>query len=319
MEQIEEATIQIDKKTTTGSRLALILIDNALELSIWEKINSKYSIDNEDYEEVISGKFRAQLLKDYEYFNNKTNFLVSEGMITQKEKEIYDTCHFFRNEVYHQNIIRELIINDLAKIYLKACCNVIVKLFDSSFYIFDYMKPVPEILTKYEIVNSYGILKDDKIDKAVNTFFNTRVCSPLQFSQTLALDINKRIEKVREDINYVEHYIEPASTNIEPASTNIEQASTNIEPASTNIEPASTTPLTFEKEKSSLESFSRRANQLKRKNDTSNALTRYYNIDKDLIPIEFSTNFISDMLSREMEFRYEQYRDERYLEMNDLQ
>ncbi|WP_410509260.1 hypothetical protein RSJ42_03130 [Methanosarcina hadiensis] len=287
MEQIEEATIQIDKKTTTGSRLALILIDNALELSIWEKINSKYSIDNEDYEEIISGKFRAQLLKDYEYFNNKTNFLVSEGMITQKEKDVYDKCHFFRNEVYHQNIIRELIINDLAKIYLKACCNVILKLFDSSFYMFNYTKPVPEILTKYEIINSHGILKDGKIDEAVNTFFNTRVCSPLQFSQTLALDINKRIEKVRDDIDY--------------------------------IESASTTPGTFEKEKRSLESFSRRSNQLERKNDISNALTRYYDIDKGLISIEFSTNFISGMLSREMELRYDQYRDDRYLEMNDLQ
>jgi hypothetical protein len=34
VKQIEEATFQIDKNTATGSRLALILIDNALELTM---------------------------------------------------------------------------------------------------------------------------------------------------------------------------------------------------------------------------------------------------------------------------------------------
>lgn len=286
MEQIEEATVQIDKNTTTGSRLALILIDNALELSIWEKITYKHSIDDEDYEEIVSGKFMGKLTKNYKSFHDKTNFLVSESIITQKEKTVFDICHKFRNEAYHQNIIRELIINDLAKIYLEACCNVIFKLFDSSFYMINSMKPVPELLTKYKILNSNGIFQEDKIEEAVGAFLNNRVCTPSQFFQTLESDIHKRIEKVRDDIDY--------------------------------IESVSTTRGNLKNEQLKLDSFSHRAYKLGCKNDISNALTRYCSIDNDLIAIELSMNFISGMLSRDMDLRFDQYREDRYLETHDF-
>jgi hypothetical protein len=278
MEQIEEATVQIDKKTTTGSRLALILVDNALELSMWDKIN-RYFIDNGNYEDY------KNFLKKYEHFTNKTNFLVKESIITAKEKNVYDKCHSFRNEVYHQNIIRESIINDLAKIYLEACCNMIPKLF-GPFYIIGHTKPAPKTLIKYGIIKDEipSPIQPNKISETVSTFSNARVCNPIQFSQILALDINNRIEKVCDAINY--------------------------------IKSASLAPENFGTEQNLLKSCLRRANKLKNKNDTSNALDCYYNIDKDLISIEFSTFFIADMLSRETESRLEQYREDQYLEIN---
>lgn len=261
IEQIEEATVQIDKHTTTGSRLALILIDNAIEVSMWEKINIERS--TEDHEAIINRNYKDK----YKEFKDKTNFLVSNSIITHEEKEIFDICHSFRNEAYHQNIIRDSIINDLAKIYLEACCKVIFDLVLHLPHINIHRRgPEPRILIKYGIENSPFWLGHEKIDEIVSIFLQDRLCDSHHFSQTLASDINKRINKVRQNIDYIESF-DCASTGF------------------------------TETEKRDLDSFSSRADKLSYAPNVSNALTRYWNIDKELIKIEYRMDFLSDIVS----------------------
>lgn len=281
MEQIEEATVQIDKNTITGSRLALILIDNALELSMWENINSEYSF--EDYEAISNQTFKEK----YPEFKDKTNFLVLNSIIKQGTKDVFDTCHHFRNEVYHKNITKESIINDLAKIYLEKCCKVIFKLFDYSFYSISITEPVPKILTKYGIISTSewtgcDIIHDlsEKVDEVVDLFLNGRVCSCRQFSQVLALDISTRTEKVLGNIEYVESF--------------------------------SASRGNFLQEQRDLESFLRRANKLENANNVSNALVRYYNIDDKLTPIELFMDFLSGVAAYHEDMQFQQYREEQH-------
>lgn len=261
IEQIEEATVQIDKHTTTGSRLALILIDNAIEVSMWEKINSERSI--EDREATLSRTFKDK----YKEFKDQTNFLVSKCIITPEAKEILDICHRFRNEAYHQNIVRERIINDLAKIYLEACCKVIFELvLDLPHVNIRRRTTKPEILDKYGIENYPFWLGREKIDEIVSIFLKDRLREPHHFSQTLALDINERINKVRHNIDYIESF-DCASTGF------------------------------TEIEKHALESLSCRVNKLSCAPNVSNALKRYWHIDKELIQIEYRMDFLSDIMS----------------------
>jgi uncharacterized protein YutE (UPF0331/DUF86 family) len=285
MEQIKEATVQIDKNTTTGSRLALILIDNALEISMWEKINNEYS--PEDYEAIINKTFKEK----YPDFKDKTNFLVSDSIIEQGTKDIFDTCHHFRNEVYHKNITKESIINDLAKIYLEECCKVIFKLLDCSFYSISTQEPVPKILIEYGIISTsewigYDIIHDlaGKINEVVNSFLNGRVCCCRSFSQTLASDIIKRTEKVRDDIDYIKSF----------------SGSSGI----------------YKDEQRNHNSFLDRAEKVKNANNISNALVRYSKIDDELTPIELFMDYWSGVAAYHVDLQLQQYREEQY-EKND--
>lgn len=251
MEQIEEATFQIDKSTATGSRLALILIDNALELTMWQTIKEMCSY--RDPREKIKN------MKMYDNFCKKTQFLVSNGIITAKTKNIFDECHKHRNEVYHQNINKESIINDLAKIYLEACCKVIFTVFDNSFCTIKHMRPVPDILIRYKIVKNDRWAGLDVLNDKFTNPLNERVCSQRQLFQTLASDINNRIDKVRSDFGC--------------------------------IDIVSTSTGNYEKEKVALNALSLRASKIKSRKDIPNALANYHSIDKDLIQIELSTEF----------------------------
>jgi hypothetical protein len=218
-------------------------------------------------------------MKNYDDFPKKTQFLFSNSIITDKTKNVFDHCHRHRNEVYHQNIIKESIINDLAKIYLEACCKVIFEVFSSFCNIYK-INPVPDILIKYGIVKNHPWAGYDIFtDQITNVFLNGRVCSPHQFIQTLALDINNRIAKVRSDIDYID----------------------------------SVTTLTedCEKEMLKLATFSRRANRLSSKKDLSNALESYRSIDDALIQIELSTEFWVYCVSTDEDLQFELSRDER--------
>lgn len=261
IEQIEEATVQIDKHTTTGSRLALILMDNAIEVSMWEIINSERSI--EDYEAIMNRTFKDK----YEEFKDKTNFLVSNCIITPETKEILDVCHRFRNEAYHQNIVRERIINDLAKIYFETCCKVIFELVLHLPHVNIRCRTFKsDILTKYGIENCPFWLGYGKIDEIVSIFLKDRLCEPHHFYQTLALDINERINTVHRNIDYIESF-DCASTGF------------------------------TEIEKHALESFSRRVIKLSCAPNVSKALTRYRRIDEELIKIEYRMDFLADIVS----------------------
>lgn len=55
VEQIEEATIQLDKQTVTGSRLALILIDNVIEILMYNLTKDELSLD--DQVAIIDGTY----------------------------------------------------------------------------------------------------------------------------------------------------------------------------------------------------------------------------------------------------------------------
>jgi hypothetical protein len=104
IEQIEEAAVQIDKQTINGSRLALILIDNVIEILMYDLTRAELSL--EDHEAIIKGTFNDK----YYDFDVKIQFLVDDEKISKNQKVILNFCHIFRNEAYHLNKLRGGII-----------------------------------------------------------------------------------------------------------------------------------------------------------------------------------------------------------------
>jgi hypothetical protein len=78
IEQLEEASHQLGKRTPTGARLALLLLDNLTELFMYKKVRLIFAQDSQ-FEPSLPPKHPiSKREKILEHFNEKVNFLVSE-------------------------------------------------------------------------------------------------------------------------------------------------------------------------------------------------------------------------------------------------
>jgi hypothetical protein len=105
IEQLEEASHQLSKRTPTGARLALLLLDNLAELFMYKKVRLIFVHDSQ-FEPSLTPKYPiGKREKILEHFNEKVNFLVSETKdIEQDEGEVIkiaslgdviEFCHLF--------------------------------------------------------------------------------------------------------------------------------------------------------------------------------------------------------------------------------
>ncbi|MDP3012953.1 MAG: hypothetical protein Q8M92_01835, partial [Candidatus Subteraquimicrobiales bacterium] len=186
IEQIEEAAVQIDKQTITGSRLALILIDNVIEILMYDLTKAELSL--EDYEAIIKDTFNDK----YYDFEAKTKFLVKDEKISENQKEIINFCHNFRNESYHLNKLRNGIISQVVKLYFQICCEITPKFFG---YISSEMES-NSIFSKYEISGFNGLFSRGKLEQLMKKFHAGREYNKKNFSNLLALDIEVRVTRV---------------------------------------------------------------------------------------------------------------------------
>lgn len=249
IEQLDEATIQIDKQTIIGSRLALILLDNAIEITMYDFIKNELLdefdiFSTDDLDSVKPDKL-------YPEFKDKTKYLASNEIISYNEKNLIDKCHHYRNEVYHTSISRDSIINQIAKIYLQNCGAIMPKLFDAR-WIIDY--EVYPIFHKYLGESKITKLSKDKMEDIMSIMCNSRTCTQEEFSKTLFIDIMNRVQTLNDNLEYI-------NTN-------------HKMPESLNY--------VFDK----INSFTKRAEKLEKVSSASNAIARYFKLDKDLMPIE---------------------------------
>lgn len=361
IEQIEEAANQLDKQTVTGSRLALILIDNLIEILMynctkdeltlddqiaiiygtylfrWDEIpgsdnsrfieflNKKYNIDwakienikktddkntisvsteknslslklnneqkrvNLEIDDCRTAKFisRAQngniivceTFKDkYPEFKNKTQFLLSYEIISPDQKIIMDICHKFRNEAYHANKLRDRIIDQIAKVYFTICCEIVPELIGGRSSIGDTEDP---FLAKYGISiyrrSSFGnIFSAEKFKELIKKFSVGREYNKEKLSKLLSSDIEERVIKVRKNLKEI------SDKDTQNSYTDFENRLNLI-------------LLSIEKLKIILNS--------------SKAIKKYFELDKDLLEIELNVDLIDAILDHRSDLAFEEQRE----------
>lgn len=210
IEQLFEAGNQIDKGTSTGSRLALILTDNVLELLMYQIVRDKFSYDDIFNKIGKSPKYSEKIrTKVLNHFPDKTIFINKNiEIISTDQVDIINICHKFRNEAYHENISRDTIIHQVTKTYFQTCCELVPKLWSGSISV---QFPVESYLIRF--LSQFGLSGDgifgfspsrEAIEKAINTICKNRKCSQLDLSNALSKDIVNRIKKLNEMLDYLD-------------------------------------------------------------------------------------------------------------------
>lgn len=118
-EQLEEAINQLEKETPTGARLALLLLDNLVEILMYRYINSEFAED-ELYNQSSSLKYSAsERINVRKYFDEKVKLINKLEVIDDDTAIILRKVHELRNEAYHLDILRENVLLTMLNCIIK--------------------------------------------------------------------------------------------------------------------------------------------------------------------------------------------------------
>jgi hypothetical protein len=201
IEQLEEASQQLSKRTPTGARLALLLLDNLAELLMYKKVRLEFARCNQ-YQAVIPPKYSPKKQKDVmDYFGDKVNFLVSETKdISQDEGDCLKIAHQLRNEAYHTGILRRSIIIQVTKIYFEVICRLLPCLWLGS-YMYSSQDDVTTFLKRYNIDSD--MIDNTILSRICNFLLGKNTCSVSKLSKALSVDLLERIGETLSGLDYL--------------------------------------------------------------------------------------------------------------------
>lgn len=125
VEQLDRALIELCADHAINHRLALILVDNAVELLI-----HRYGVDAAKappWRKVQLSWQHKQWAKG-QNFDDKLKVMESLGVMSADERAFSAICHEYRNQLYHVGLNHEAIMQALARYYFLLACDLFTRL-----------------------------------------------------------------------------------------------------------------------------------------------------------------------------------------------
>lgn len=114
--QLVEAAKLADSSDFAKQRLAVILLDNFIEIQLSELMKKKFSYD--DWFTSKPPKYKSTVRKKILYnYDDMLKACVSENIITKEERDALNFCHDIRNNLYHQ-AKEESLLTTIALLFL---------------------------------------------------------------------------------------------------------------------------------------------------------------------------------------------------------
>lgn len=160
VEQMDRAATELRSDHPISGRLALILVDNAVELmvhhftwgqAVWDDHNEPYGIAKLSHAQRAAAKGQR--------FGDKLEIAKFLGALTEAERRFASLCHGYRNQVYHVGIRHDAIVRSLAAAYFELCCSVMPKMAPRGFGWSSLDKPT-EVGRKYFGDPPFGLMAD---------------------------------------------------------------------------------------------------------------------------------------------------------------
>lgn len=207
VEQLEEAFFQLNKRTAVGARLALLLVDNLVELLMYEEakfVLSLYALlDGLPTPQKYPPKKRRDVL---DHFNPKVNFLVrDEHRISEDEGELIKSGHRFRNEAYHIGALRQSILIPVSQTYFMVACTLLPRLGCSGGVTYHGSDELEEAEAFLQV---HGVLGVRQIDESTLNLIcasmgRNQSCSTEELAVALSTYLIGRLDKLASDIEFL--------------------------------------------------------------------------------------------------------------------
>jgi hypothetical protein len=131
VEQLDRATDELADGSAISGRLALILIDNVVELLMHRRCKDIFQREaGFDPDPAKPGRYstaaRVRVLG--QRFDEKYKLLLREGDLSQQELDFIRICHDNRGEACHAGLTHDAFIRSLAAEYHALACSLIARL-----------------------------------------------------------------------------------------------------------------------------------------------------------------------------------------------
>ncbi len=206
IEQLDLAAEQLRKADSAYARLALILIDNVVELRLhryaeqemkwyetfWRLGKGKYT--EEEREKVLG-----------QHFEEKPKFARRMGLISDDELTFILICHRYRNELYHRGIMHESVIHEIAWHYHDIACQLLPRLRLGS-YRWKLGDTVSEVVKKYCGDKGLDLMSVEKqLPLVSRRLAEARPETRQSLAQSLSASALTRIEAMDNAIEFLVH------------------------------------------------------------------------------------------------------------------
>lgn len=129
--QLDLAAELLHAQHPTQSRLALILVDNAVEYVL-----HRYAVDYFRFNPVSGGLPVEERREQYkerakvrgQHLKPKITFALGKNAITKDQARFVRNVHEFRNQAYHAGLVHDPIITELATAYYSLFCQMLPNL-----------------------------------------------------------------------------------------------------------------------------------------------------------------------------------------------
>lgn len=216
MEQLEEASIQLNKGTAVGARLALLLVDNVVELLMYRSAKSIISLyallDGLPIPQKYPPKKRRDIL---DHFDPKVSFLArDEHRITEDEAEVIRSGHRLRNEAYHVGILRQTFLLPMTQTYFTMACALLPRIGCDEL---EYHGP-GDYSEEQAFLRRHGIpepwrLGGDSLSRICTELAANHTCPVDQLAGALSRDLMDRLSRLENDLDFLLHSLTGPTTD----------------------------------------------------------------------------------------------------------
>ncbi len=217
-EQIEEAKRYILGGSLLQLRLALILLDNAIELMMFRELKEEFAIHDywqPKYQPGLDEWLKAGLGPRYsdderreaeKEFEPKARILqLRLNRITPDERGIICICHRMRCEAFHREHLRREILDPVCRLLYVTAADLTAKLRFRS-----YVTPPPnaqnedtDFLERFGLRNSCALHSDETLNHLRRRLIDGVSSDARELAKVLSQDLVDRIVQTIENLGYI--------------------------------------------------------------------------------------------------------------------
>jgi hypothetical protein len=213
-EQIEHAKRMLQSESILDLRLSLILLDNAAEVMMYRELSSRFRWDDnwtpqwmrpEDLPPELRPKYtKAERDRAEKEFEPLIRLLRRFDKLSESEAAVLRVCHKMRVDAFHRAEMNDNIFLPTTKLLFLTVADMTLKLRPGSYTLpHDDNGPDVQFLKRFGLKNAHGLLDDDGVKKMRDVLVRDINFDPPAFSDLLAKDVEERIERIIENIGYM--------------------------------------------------------------------------------------------------------------------
>jgi hypothetical protein len=288
--QLEEAKRLMDVGGVARLRLAFLLLDNVVEISM-RRMLSSYLMHNdfnvrmikkfEEYSDVPEVKERiseirkeiispGKIDKIENYFDSKVNFLQGKGVIDGPVASTIKKMHAYRNEAYHRDSVRSETVETATVIYFDAACIVLsgvpVVAISSN-----QSESFKELLERYGIEQGFEVFQCMKI--VGNRLKEELAIDSSAVKDALVGHLQSRLKGMEDSLAYIKDSIFPSLSMGEI----IKIIQANKDPRYADLEEVFSESFPYSER--NIETWKRQVRELSKKQDVYEMFSRFAQIE----------------------------------------